>query len=101
MASESTNLLEPNLAQDNAKFIEYQMSLQQQQQQQHQQQQQVQQVKKDAAETVINLDNDVKMLTNYDLDSIANLVVFDERGNRHPMCEIWTEFKTIFVFVRV
>jgi hypothetical protein len=29
------------------------------------------------------------------------LVIYDEQGERHTMGEIWKEFKTIFVFVRV
>lgn len=34
------------------------------------------------------------------LNSIFNSLVYDEVGNRHEMHTLWSDFKTIFVFVR-
>ncbi len=50
-------------------------------------------------ETVLNLENDEKLSIN--LNEISSLVVYDEIGNPHTMSDVWAEFKTIFVFVRV
>jgi hypothetical protein len=50
-------------------------------------------------ETVLNLENDEKLSIN--LNEISNLIVYDEIGNLHKMSDVWAEFKTIFVFVRV
>ncbi len=52
-------------------------------------------------ETVIDLDKDDSLSDNVDLNSISHMHVYDEVGNRHAMADIWSEFKTIFVFVRV
>lgn len=35
------------------------------------------------------------------LNAIFNSVVYDEVGNRHEMHKLWSDFKTIFIFVRV
>lgn len=35
------------------------------------------------------------------LNAIFNSVVYDEVGNRHEMHTLWSDFKTIFIFVRV
>lgn len=53
------------------------------------------------SEISIDLEGDFKLLSHEDLDKIGHFCVYDEAGNRHAMSEIWTEFKTIFVFVRV
>ena len=50
-------------------------------------------------ETVLDLENDEKLSIN--LNEISNLMVYDEIGNPHKMSDVWAEFKTIFVFVRV
>ena len=53
-------------------------------------------------EIILDLENDTRQtLTNYDVDSISQMHVYDEAGNRHKLCDIYSEFKTIFVFVRV
>ncbi len=51
---------------------------------------------------VIDLDQSMNndLTSNY-MNAISNYAVFDELGNRHTMGELWSEFKTIFVFVRV
>lgn len=53
------------------------------------------------SEITIDLEGDFKLLSHEDLNKIGQFCVYDEAGNRHAMSEIWTEFKTIFVFVRV
>lgn len=40
-------------------------------------------------------------LTSDDLNKIGSFFVYDEKGLRLQMSELWSEFKTIFVFVRV
>lgn len=49
----------------------------------------------------IDLEDDYKILTSEDLKRIGDYFVYDESGNRHQMSELWAEFKTIFIFVRV
>lgn len=49
----------------------------------------------------IDLEGDFKLLSHEDLTRIGQLCVFDESGNRHSMSDLWSEFTTIFVFVRV
>jgi hypothetical protein len=51
--------------------------------------------------TVIDLEQDGRILTTQDLNDIGNILIYDEVGNRHRIGDIWSEFKTIFVFVRV
>ena len=53
-----------------------------------------------AAEVVIDLDAQDDE-SNFDLNLIKNLVVYDETGQRHPLESVWSDFKTILVFVRV
>ena len=53
------------------------------------------------AETIIDLDADDKVLTTEDLNAISAMCIYDELGNRHKIGDIWAEFKTIFVFIRV
>lgn len=52
-------------------------------------------------EFVINLDGDEPRMTSARLKEIADCVVYDEIGNRITMNQLWSEFKTIFIFVRV
>ncbi|RNA35559.1 thioredoxin AAED1 [Brachionus plicatilis] len=49
---------------------------------------------------IINLDGDEPKLTTSRLKEIGECFVYDEVGNRHTMSELWSEFRTIFVFVR-
>lgn len=50
---------------------------------------------------IIDLEKDDILNENLDITSISNMHVYDEVGNRHIIGDIWSEFKTIFVFVRV
>ena len=50
---------------------------------------------------IIDLEKDDILNENLDISSISNMHVYDEAGNRHIIGDIWSEFKTIFVFVRV
>jgi hypothetical protein len=77
---------------------------QQQPQQQQQQQQNGYVVSPEKiTTTVINLeqDNGNRLLSARDLNELGKLLIYDELGNRHQISDIWSEFKTIFVFVRV
>lgn len=49
----------------------------------------------------VELERDFKVLSYNDLIKIGQFCVFDDTGNRHAMSDLWTEFKTIFIFVRV
>lgn len=51
-------------------------------------------------QTDVVIDLDGTTLTTDDLNEISYKFVWDEKGNRHQMGQIWSEFKTIFVFVR-
>lgn len=50
---------------------------------------------------VINLEGNEPKLSPNLLKDIGECVIYDEVGNRHTMNELWSEFKTIFVFLRV
>lgn len=53
------------------------------------------------SDVVIDLDENAESkLTGNEMNSVSGYVIYDELGNRHTMGEIWSEFKTIFVFVR-
>ena len=52
-----------------------------------------------AAEVVIDLDAQDDE-SNFDLNLIKDLVVYDETGQRHTLESVWSDFKTILVFVR-
>ena len=52
-------------------------------------------------EIILDLENDMEVITNENLSSISQMYVYDQNGNRHKFCDIYSEFKTIFVFVRV
>lgn len=52
-------------------------------------------------ETVIELDDTRALLSSYSLNEIKDMIVYDEVGNRHSLGELWKEFKTIIIFVRV
>jgi hypothetical protein len=52
-------------------------------------------------EIILDLENDMDTITNDDLSSISQMYVYDQNGNRHKLSDIYSEFKTIFVFVRV
>ncbi len=41
------------------------------------------------------------VITKEELEKIGNFCVYDEAGNRYQMGNIWADFKTVFVFVRV
>ncbi len=89
------------MSEEQGKFLEAQKH-------QHEFNSQIQQLSQSKATTietqtehVIDLEDDTKILSNYDLQAISNLLVYDEVGNRHKIGDIWSEFKTIFVFVRV
>lgn len=62
-------------------------------------------LEKRAAETqteiILDLENDNRSLSSTDLIGISEMFVYDEVGNRHRICDLWKDFKTIFVFVRV
>lgn len=49
----------------------------------------------------IDLEEEPGFVTNIDLEAISNMFVYDEIGNRHQISELWSDFKTIFIFVRV
>ncbi len=51
---------------------------------------------------IIDLDQSINnSLTSKEMCEISSYSVSDELGNRHTMGELWSEFRTIFVFVRV
>lgn len=50
---------------------------------------------------VIDLEKDDILTESFDINLISNLHVYDEVGNRHTMGDIWAEFTTIFIFIRV
>jgi hypothetical protein len=50
---------------------------------------------------IIDLEKDETFNESLDIGSISNMQVYDEVGNRHTIADIWSEFKTIFIFVRV
>jgi hypothetical protein len=50
---------------------------------------------------IIDLEKDDILNEILDINSISNMHVYDEVGNRHTIGDIWAEFKTIFIFVRV
>ncbi|CAF0728004.1 unnamed protein product [Brachionus calyciflorus] len=56
----------------------------------------------ESSEFVIDLDNDQSQenLSPQKLVEIGDCFVYDEAGNRFTMNQLWSEFKTIFVFVR-
>ena len=62
-------------------------------------------LEKKAAETqteiILDLENDAEVISSDDLNAISQMYVYDHLGNRHKMNDIYADFKTIFVFVRV
>jgi hypothetical protein len=40
-------------------------------------------------------------LSSQDLQDIAHKFVYDHLGNRYELQELWSDFKTIFIFIRV
>jgi hypothetical protein len=52
-------------------------------------------------EIILDLENDMETITNENLSSISQMYVYDQNGNRQKFCDIYSQFKTIFVFVRV
>lgn len=58
--------------------------------------------RKPRCEVLIDLeDENAQVLTPEDLEKIGNYFVYDEVGQRYQISSICSEFKTIFVFVRV
>ena len=53
------------------------------------------------AEIVLDLENDADSLSSDAINSISQMYVYDHAGNRHKLSDIYAEFRTIFVFVRV
>ena len=49
----------------------------------------------------IDMGNETKLLSDFDFVAISSYVVYDENGNKHTIADLSSEFKTIFVFVRV
>ena len=40
-------------------------------------------------------------ITSRDLNAVKDVLLYDQYGNRCPMSELWTNFKTIIIFIRV
>ena len=56
----------------------------------------------EALSIVIDLDKETdKLVDNVDMNAVGKLMVYDENGNRHSMEDLWKDYKTIFIFVRV
>ena len=61
----------------------------------------INEIQKQQSQVSIDLEEEPEVLDKNVLESISNMFVYDEVGNRHQIADLWSDFKTIFIFVRV